>query len=429
MLSNQNFSAMSIQQQHHHSTRGELPYLFSEPEEVAASSASETYPLVVYLHGARDRGKDLNKLLAHGLPRLVAHNAKSPYYFLAPHIPEDTSWTDWQSEIFILIEKIVNENKIDQRRIILAGFSAGSSAALHFSIDSPDYFAGLVIVAGRISEKIDQDALNKLSRLPVWVFHGARDEGSPLAPVEEFVKRLKIAGGAVRFTVYPEGEHLITDSAYGDAALQRWLASILRRYKTPLRISGRELDPLFLNRWSPRALSGAPITEEALLDILEAARWAPSGGNVQPWRFLYVLNGDPLWNDVLALLYDNNRLWAGKGSALVLLVSKTKFKKPDTDEELALQSHSFDAGAAWGYLSLQASLSNWSTRAIGGFDKERAKSLFEIPTDFKVETLIAIGKLGQEENLPVGLLERESPSARRPLDEIVSHGKFSNKQQ
>ena len=182
---------------------------------------------------------------------------------------------------------------------------------------------------------------------------------------------------------------------------------------------------LFTNRWSPRAFTGEPIDDETLLTFFEAARWAPSAYNSQPWRFIYAKNGTENWPAFLGLLSEFNRSWAQNAAALVVLLSKTTFVPPGKTEASPSASHAFDAGAAWANLALQASISGWHTHAIGGYDKNKAREVLGIPEDYALEAAIAIGKLGDKSILPQGLQEREQPSSRRPLGELIAEGGFA----
>ncbi len=122
--------------------------------------------------------------------------------------------------------------------------------------------------------------------------------------------------------------------------------------------NGREasypISPLFLDRWSPRSLTGETISETDLLTILEAARWAPSAYNSQPWRFLYARREGAAWAQYLGLLNEFNQGWAKRASAIVVLLSRKTFVPAGASEEKPSYSHSFDAGAAWANLALQA---------------------------------------------------------------------------
>ncbi|MFZ4704274.1 MAG: nitroreductase family protein [Candidatus Methylumidiphilus sp.] len=192
-----------------------------------------------------------------------------------------------------------------------------------------------------------------------------------------------------------------------------------------VRIPEYDIDKLFIDRWSPRAFTGEPITDTTLLSFFEAARWAPSSYNSQPWRFLYAKNDSPQWPLFLKLLSEFNQSWAKNASALVILLSKKTFVPPGKTDAIAATSHSFDVGAAWANFALQASLSGWRTHAIGGYDKDQARKLLGIPEEYALEAAIAIGKQGDKSLLPASLQEREQPSPRLPLAELVAEGEFA----
>ncbi|MGS0741833.1 nitroreductase family protein [Glaciimonas sp. GG7] len=190
------------------------------------------------------------------------------------------------------------------------------------------------------------------------------------------------------------------------------------------RLADHPIDPQFISRWSPRAFTNEEITEPALLSILEAARWAPSSYNSQPWRFVFARRRTPHWTTLLGLLNDFNRSWAENASALVVVLSKTTFAAPGSTEEKPAPTHSFDAGSAWGYLALQASTSGWHAHGMAGFDKEKTRVELAIPDNFAIEMVTAIGKIGDKAMLPAGLQEKEVPSPRLPLSALVSEGTF-----
>ncbi len=180
------------------------------------------------------------------------------------------------------------------------------------------------------------------------------------------------------------------------------------------------VDELFLDRWSPRALSGEGVTEEELMTLLEAARWAPSSYNNQPWRILYARRDTEHWPAFFDLLVEGNRAWAKDAAALLLFVSKETFDfngKP-------YPTHSFDTGAAWENLALQATMLGLVTHGMQGFDYERARAELNIPEGFRVEAMVAVGRPGDPARLPEGLREREAPSGRKSLSEITCEGSF-----
>ncbi|HWU34279.1 MAG TPA: nitroreductase family protein [Methylovorus sp.] len=190
------------------------------------------------------------------------------------------------------------------------------------------------------------------------------------------------------------------------------------------RIPTYPIEPVFLQRWSPRAFTGEAIPQETLLQLIEAARWAPSANNAQPWRFIYLLPDAAHWQGLLQTLNENNRRWASQASAFLVLLSKTTHVRPGASEATLLYSHSLDAGAAWAYLALQAEASGWSTHPIGGYDRPALQALLGIPDDYRLEMLVAVGKKGNAEALPDDLRSREQPTPRRPLAEIVAAGQF-----
>lgn len=191
------------------------------------------------------------------------------------------------------------------------------------------------------------------------------------------------------------------------------------------RIAEHPIDPQFLNRWSPRAFNGESIPETTLLSFIEAARWAPSSFNSQPWRFLYARRDTPNWERYLNLLGEFNRGWAQSSSALIVVLSKTTFAPPGSSEEKPALYHSFDTGSAWGFLALQASLAGWHTHGMAGFDRELARSELKVPADHEIHAVIAVGKPGDKSILSESMQAREVPNARRPLAEIVAEGDFS----
>ena len=123
---------------------------------------------------------------------------------------------------------------------------------------------------------------------------------------------------------------------------------------TTPRSPDHPIEPIFLDRWSPRAYDGQPMPTSDLLSILEAARWAPSAYNVQPWRFLFSRREDPHWQDFLKLLDEFNHGWARHASALVFVLSDTVMPGDNDGPSKPSRTHSFDTGAAWAQLALQA---------------------------------------------------------------------------
>ena len=193
----------------------------------------------------------------------------------------------------------------------------------------------------------------------------------------------------------------------------------------PSRHSDYPVDPLFLERWSPRAFDGAPIPEEDLLTMFEAARWAPSAFNSQPARFLYARREGPDWDRFLGLLIPWNQSWAQSASVLVFILSDTLPQVDKaTGEPAPSRSHSFDAGAAWACLALQATRLGYHAHGMTGADFERARVELGVPDRYRLEAAAAIGRIGDLAILPEKLRAREFPSGRKPLGELVFGGNF-----
>jgi nitroreductase len=184
------------------------------------------------------------------------------------------------------------------------------------------------------------------------------------------------------------------------------------------------IDKVFTDRWSPRAFTGEEIPVETLMGFFEAARWAPSSYNSQPWRFIYARRNTPHWDVLFDLLGEFNKTWAKDAAALVVLISKSTMVPPGQSEPIPSHSHSMDAGAAWENLSIQATLSGWHTHGMVGFDIERTREVLKVPSEYRVEQAFAIGKRGDKSRLSEMLQGRETPSPRKPLAETVFEGSF-----
>lgn len=192
------------------------------------------------------------------------------------------------------------------------------------------------------------------------------------------------------------------------------------------RSTSLSVDPQFIERWSPRAFDGSAIVEETLLAVLDAARWAPSAYNYQPWRFVYAHRGDQNWESLLGLLLSFNAAWAGQASALVFILSDKVIVAPGTTEETPATTASFDAGAAWAQLALQAHLLGLHTHAMAGFDHARAPDVLGAGDRYKVEAAIAIGRRGDKASLSEALQAREAPSPRKALQELAFAGRLAD---
>ncbi len=190
------------------------------------------------------------------------------------------------------------------------------------------------------------------------------------------------------------------------------------------RRAQNKINSIFVNGWSPRSMTGESINDETLMSLFEAARWAPSSYNNQPWRFLYAKKGTASWNVFFNLLLEGNKVWAKNAAVLVVVISRKNF---EYNEKPSI-THQFDAGAAWENLALEASTRGIVTHGMQGFDYEKTREQLRIPSNYNIMAMIAIGIKGPPENLPTNLQEKEFPNHRKELSEIVMEGAFRNEE-
>jgi nitroreductase len=190
------------------------------------------------------------------------------------------------------------------------------------------------------------------------------------------------------------------------------------------RTADPRIVPLIVERWSPRAFDGTALPAADLAVILEAATLAPSAYNYQPWRFLHATHGDANWDRFLAPLIPFNAGWAKDAGALIYIVSDTLMRGPGGANPN--HSHSFDAGAAWALLALQATALGYHAHGMTGVDFAKARADFDVPDDFRIEAAIAIGRKDSPERLPEPLREREVPSTRNPVANVAVAGSFGD---
>jgi nitroreductase len=183
------------------------------------------------------------------------------------------------------------------------------------------------------------------------------------------------------------------------------------------------IDPLFLERWSPRAFDGSDIPDADLMTMFEAARWAPSAFNAQPWRFLYAKRGDENWQRFLGLLIPWNQNWAQSASVLIYFLSDSLMEtKPGVASPS--HSHSFDTGAAWGSLALQATRLGYHAHGMSGVEFDRARLELGVPDRFRIEAAAVIGRIGDPATLDEKMRAREVPSQRKPVSDLAFRGNF-----
>ena len=206
----------------------QMKYLLYLPKQY--ETAKDTWPLMLFLHGAGERGDDLQKVAQHGPPKLVASGAKEfPFVIVSPQCPENNSWSG-ELEIAALnalLNDIVSRYRIDTDRVYVTGLSMGGFGTWRLALEYPDRFAAIAPICG----KGDPAKADRIKHLPAWVFHGAKDPLVPLSGSQDMVDALKKCGGDVRLTVYPEAGHDSWTETYNNPELYEWFLKHTRRQK------------------------------------------------------------------------------------------------------------------------------------------------------------------------------------------------------
>ena len=186
------------------------------------------------------------------------------------------------------------------------------------------------------------------------------------------------------------------------------------------RRADHEIESIFVERWSPRAMSGEPIDHADMMRLFEAARWAPSTFNEQEWRFLYALREGPHWDDFFGLLAPPNKAWCERAALLGCVLSHGVFERNGAPNRVNV----FDSGLAYMNLALQGARMGLVVHCMMGFDLDGARQVLRVPDDYNVNVMFAVGHPGDPNDLPEGYREREKPSDRKPVEEIIAHGPF-----
>lgn len=201
-----------------------MKYLLYLPKDY---EQKPSWPLMLFLHGAGERGDNLNAVKQHGPPKLIEAGKEFPFIVVSPQCPKDRRWEPL--ELKVLLDEIFEKCKVDQDRIYVTGLSMGGFGAWSLAAYQPKRFAALVPICGGG----EPNATKLFPKVPVWVFHGAKDGTVPLERSEKMVEALKKNGGNVKFTVYPEAGHDSWTEAYNDPQLYEWLLQQKRVTKKP----------------------------------------------------------------------------------------------------------------------------------------------------------------------------------------------------
>jgi predicted peptidase len=199
-----------------------LDYLLFLP--TGYEKGDQKWPLILFLHGSGERGEDLSQVKVHGPPKIVESKADFPFVVVSPQVRR-RGWNP--NALKALLDEVLADYRVDRDRVYLTGLSMGGYGTWSLAADYPDYFAAIIPICGGGDPKDAQ----RLKDLPIWVFHGAKDDAVPLSRSEEMVKALKEAGADVKFTIYPEAGHDSWTEAYNNPELYQWLLSHKRGEK------------------------------------------------------------------------------------------------------------------------------------------------------------------------------------------------------
>jgi len=195
--------------------KNSIKYLLYLPDD--DENSENHWPLILFLHGAGERGDDLSRVKSHGPPRLVNEGRSLPFIIVSPQCPENQRWEP--EKLKLLLDQIITNYRVDQSRIYLTGLSMGGFGTWAMAAEYPNQFAAIAPVCGGGNPA----AAKKLSHIPAWVFHGAKDDLVPIKKSEEMVNALKREDGNVRFTVYPEAGHDSWTETYNNQELYIWM--------------------------------------------------------------------------------------------------------------------------------------------------------------------------------------------------------------
>lgn len=189
------------------------------------------------------------------------------------------------------------------------------------------------------------------------------------------------------------------------------------------RKADHPIHPLILNRWSPRAMTGESVSREEINSLFEAARWAPSSYNNQPWRFIYALRETPAFSSFIHFLVPFNREWAKQAALLGVIAAHKRFEAKNKPSI----THAFDTGAAWENLCLEGTSRGLVVHGMEGFNYEEAQTHLAIPEEYEVLAMFAVGKRAEKETLSPDLQKKEIPGSRKKVEEFAMEGKWKNR--
>lgn len=201
-----------------------LEYYLSLP--VGYDKTEDDWPLIMFLHGAGERGRDLSSLKKHGIPRVVHEIDDFPFITVSPQCPENDWWLNRLEDLKFLLDTVREQYRVDSSRLYLTGLSMGGFGTWHMAVEYPDTFAAIApVCGGGLGILGFPERVAEIKHVPVWAFHGAKDNVVSVEESRIMIKELKAAGGQAQLKVYPDAEHDAWTETYSDPELYEWFIS------------------------------------------------------------------------------------------------------------------------------------------------------------------------------------------------------------
>ena len=201
------------------SKKVECRYLLYLPK--GYEEKGKKWPVIMFLHGAGERGDNLELVKKHGPPKMIGQGREFPFIVVSPQCPNDVWWTEQTEVLTALLDEIELKYRVDTDRVYLTGLSMGGFGTWGLACRYPGRFAAIAPICGGGERYLG----NRLKDVPVWAFHGAKDKVVPVKRTEEMVEAVKKAGGDAKMTVYPEAEHDSWTATYDNQELYDWFLS------------------------------------------------------------------------------------------------------------------------------------------------------------------------------------------------------------
>ena len=197
-----------------------LEYLLFLPKDYEENKNHKKWPMILFLHGAGERGDDIEKVRLHAIPKRAEADPDFPFIAISPQCPEDSLWEDHFNTLDAILKHMEENYSVDEKRIILTGLSMGGYGTWDFAMVYPGRFAAVVPVCGGAAYP---ELASILRNVPIWVFHGAKDDIVPISESEAPVEVLKRSRANVRFKIYPDAGHEACGLAYEEDELYKWM--------------------------------------------------------------------------------------------------------------------------------------------------------------------------------------------------------------